>query len=56
MDDDELEAIYWNVSVLNGALTPCLITTTTGEVGMLVRRVLQAFPDAGLRAWQELNR
>ena len=58
MDDSEVAnfaAIYWNVSALNGALAP-LITTTTGEVGTLVRRVLQAFPGSGLRAWQEMNR
>ena len=48
MDDDEvtnLAAIYWNVSALNSALTSCLITTTTAEVGTLVRRVLLAFQD-----------
>ena len=59
MDDDEvanLAAIYWNVSALDSALASSLITTTTGEVGTLVRRVLQAFPGSGLRAWQELNR
>ena len=59
MDDAEvanLAAIYWNVSALNSALASSLITTTTGEVGTLVRRVLQAFPGCGLRAWQELNR
>ena len=59
MDDDEvtnLAAIYWNVPALNSALASCLITTTTGEVGTLVRRVLQAFPGSGLRAWQELNK
>ena len=53
MDDDEvanLEAIYWNVPALNSGLASCLITTTTGEVGTLVRRVLQAFPGAGFRA------
>ena len=48
--------IYWNVSALNSALATSLIITTTGEVGTLVRRVLQAFPGSGLRAWQELNR
>ena len=40
MDDDEvtnLEAICWNVSPLNSAWASCLITTTTGEVGTLVR-------------------
>ena len=46
-----LAAIYWNVS----APQRSLITTTIGEVGTLVRRVLQAFPGSGLRAW-ELNR
>ena len=51
-----LTAIYWNVSALDSALASSLITTTTGEVGTLVRRVLQAFPGSGLRAWQELNR
>ena len=59
MDGDEVtnfEAVCWNVSAVNSALASCLITTTTGEVGTLVRRVLQAFPGAGLRAWQELNR
>ena len=59
MDDAEvanLAAIYWNVSALNSVLASSLITTTTGEVGTLVRRVLQAFPGSGLRAWQELNR
>ena len=59
MDDVEvanLAAIYWNVSALNSALASSLITTTTGEVGTLVRRVLQAFPGSGLRAGQELNR
>ena len=59
MDDAEvanLTAIYWNVSALDSALASSLITTTTGEVGTLVRRVLQAFPGSGLRAWQELNR
>ena len=59
MDDAEVvnfAAIYWNVSALNSALASFLITTTTGEVGTLVRRVLQAFPGSGLRAWQELNR
>ena len=59
MDDAEvanLAAIYWNVSALDSALASSLITTTTGEVGTLVRRVLQAFPGSGLRAWQELNR
>ena len=46
MDDAEvanLEAICWNVSALNSALASSLITTTTGEVGTLVCRVLQAF-------------
>ena len=46
MDDDEvtnLAAIYWSVPALDGALASCLITTTTSEVGTLVRRVLQAF-------------
>ena len=34
MDDDEnLAAIYWNVSALNSGLASCLITTTTNEVG-----------------------
>ena len=59
MDGDEvtnLAAIYWKVSALNSALASCLITTTTGKVGTLVRRVLQAFPGSGLRARQELNR
>ena len=59
MDDDKvtnLAAICWNVSALNSALASCLITTTTDEVGTLVRRVLQAFPGSGLRAWQEMNR
>ena len=59
MDDDEvtdLEAICWNVSALNSVSALCLITTTTGEVGTLLRRVLQAFPGAGFGAWQELNR
>ena len=59
MDDAQVvnfAAIYWNVSALNSALASFLITTTTGEVGTLVRRVLQAFPGSGLRAWQELNR
>ena len=59
MDDDEvanLASIYWNVSALDSALASSLITTTTGEVGTVVRRVLQAFPGSGLRAWQELNR
>ena len=58
MDDAEvanLATIYWNVSALNSALASSLITTTTGEVGTLVRRVLQAFLGSGLRAWQELN-
>ena len=48
MDDAEvanLAAIYWNVSALDSALASSLITTTTGEVGTLVRRVLQAFRD-----------
>ena len=48
MDDAEvanLAAIYWNVSALNSALASSLNTTTTGEVGTLVRRVLQAFRD-----------
>ena len=39
MDDDKvanLEAIYWNASALNSALASCLITTTTGEVGIRV--------------------
>ena len=57
MDDDEvtnLAAIYWKVSALNSAVASCLITTTTGEVGTLVRRVLQAFPGYG--RVQELNR
>ena len=45
-----------NVSALDSALASSLITTTTGEVGTLVRRVLQAFPGSGFRAWQELNR
>ena len=51
MHDEEvtnLEVIYWNVSALNSALASCLITTTTGEVGTLGRRVLQAFPRAEL--------
>ena len=55
IDNDEvtnLEAIYWNVPALNSALASCLYTTTTCEVGTLVRRVLQAFPGSGLRAWQ----
>ena len=59
MDDAEvanLAAIYWKVSALDSALASSLITTTIGEVGTLVRRVLQAFPGSGLRAWQELNR
>ena len=59
MDDDEvtnLATICWTVSALNSALASCWITTTTGEVGTLVRRALQAFPGSGLRAWQELNR
>ena len=59
MDDAEvanLAAIYWNVSALDSALASSLITTTTGEVGTLVRRVLQAFPGSGFPAWQELNR
>ena len=59
MDDAEvanLAVIYWNVSALDSALASSLITTTTSEVGTLVRRVLQAFPGSGLRAWQELNR
>ena len=37
MDDGEvtnLAAMYWNVSALNSALASCLITTTTGEVGL----------------------
>ena len=45
MDDAEvanLAAIYWNVSALNSALASSLITTTTGEVGTLALRVLQA--------------
>ena len=49
MDDDEvanLAAIYWNVSALDSALASSLITTTTGEVGTLVRRVLQALAGA----------
>ena len=50
MDDDEVTNL-----ALNSALASCLITTTTGEVGTLVRRVLQAFPGSGLRAWQELR-
>ena len=50
------EGIYWNVSALNSALASCLITTTTGEVGTPVRRVLQALPGASFRAWQVLNR
>ena len=59
MDDDEvtkLAAIYRNVSALNSAAASCLITTATGEVGTLVRRVLQALPGSGPRARQELNR
>ena len=59
MDDDEVTnfaAICWNVSALTSALASCLITLTTGEVGTLVRRVLQAFPESDLRAWQELNK
>ena len=52
----DLECTYWNVQPLNAALATCLISTTTGEVATLVRRVLQAHPGAGLRAWQELNR
>ena len=43
-----LEAISWNVSSLDSALASCLITTTKGEVGTLVRRVLQAFPGSGV--------
>ena len=53
MDDAEVAnvaAIYWNVSALDSALASSLITTTTGEVGTLVRRVLQAFAGSGLRA------
>ena len=38
-----LAAICWNVSALNSALASSLITMTTGEVGTLVCRVLQAF-------------
>ena len=59
MTDDAvagLEESHWNVQPLNAALASCLITTTTGEVATLVRRVLQAHPGAGLRAWQEMNR
>ena len=59
MDDDEVTnfaAINWNVPALKSALASCLITTTTGGVGTLVRRMLQAFPGSGFRAWQELNR
>ena len=59
MDDAKvanLAAIYWILSALNSALASSLITTTTGEVGTLVRRVLQAFLGSDLRAWQELNR
>ena len=55
MDGDEVanvEAIYWNATAINSALASCLITTTMGEVGRLVRRVLQqAFPGA----WLEQN-
>ena len=57
MDDDEvtnLAALYWNVSSQQ-CVGIMLDHTTTGEVGTLVRRVLQAFPGSGLRAWQELN-
>ena len=50
MDDDEVTNL-----ALNSALASCLITTTTGEVGTLVRRVLRAFPGSALRAWQELR-
>ena len=42
MDDAEvanLAAISWNVSALNSVLASSLITTTTSEVGTLVRRV-----------------
>ena len=46
-----LESVYWNVQALNSALASCLISTTTGEVGTLVRRVLQAALGASLRAW-----
>ena len=59
MDDAEvanLAAICWNVSALDSALASSLITTTKGEVGTLVRRMLQAFPGSGLRTWQDLNR
>ena len=59
MDDDEvtnLAAIHWNLLALNSELASCLITTTTGEVGTLVRRVLEAFSGSGFRAWQDLNR
>ena len=37
-----LEFINWNAQALNGSLSSCLITTAVGEVGTLVRRVLQA--------------
>ena len=59
MNDDEvtnLAAIFGDVSAISSSLASCTITTTRGEVGTLLRRVLQAFPGAGLRAWQELNR
>ena len=59
MDDDEvtnLEAICWDASHSTVRWHHALITTTTGEVGTLVRRVLQALPGSGLRAWQELSR
>ena len=59
VDDDVLAAWdteYWHAQPLGAALASCLITTTTGEVATLVRRILRAEPGAGFRAWQELIR
>ena len=43
IDDDVLAAWdmeFWHVKPLSAALASCLITTTTGEVATLVRRIL----------------
>ena len=57
MNEDEVRSLQsrtcWRS---NAALASCVITTTTGEVGTLDGRVLQAEPGAGLRARQELHR
>ena len=34
---------FWKASALNSTMASCSLTTTTGEVGTLVRRVLHAF-------------